>query len=44
MATLPENSDGSLIGKSIVDMPYKERGKYIRNLLSANGELRAEVL
>ena len=29
MATLPESDNTSLLGFSIADMPYKDRGKYI---------------
>jgi hypothetical protein len=42
-ATLPEYDNSSLLGFSIAGMAFKERGKYIRNVLSSNIELRSEV-
>lgn len=44
MATLPENEESSLLWFSISGMPYKERGKYIRNVLTTNIDLRTQVI
>lgn len=44
MATLPENGDNSLLWFSIDHMPYKDRWKYIRGVLSWNIEMRSEVI
>jgi hypothetical protein len=43
LATLPENTESSLLWFSISGMWFKERGKYIRNVLSTNIELRNQV-
>ncbi len=44
VATLPENEESSLLWFSISGMPYKERGKYIRNVLTTNIDLRNQVI
>lgn len=44
MATNPENSDTSLLGVDISHLWYKERGKYIWDILQTNLEMRNQAM
>lgn len=44
MSTNPENGDTSLIGINISHLWYKDRGKYIRDVLQTNIEMRNQAM